>query len=54
MSSIDAAWLGMEDPTNLMIVTGVMTLEGKINLKRLRTTLDRRLGWKASHSSSNR
>jgi WS/DGAT/MGAT family acyltransferase len=43
MASIDAAWLGMEDPTNLMMVTGVMALDGKLALKRLRLTLDRRL-----------
>ena len=43
MSSVDAAWLGMEDPTNLMMVTGVMALEGTVDVKRLRTTLDRRL-----------
>jgi diacylglycerol O-acyltransferase / wax synthase len=43
MSSIDAAWLGMEDPTNLMMVTGVMALGGKVDVKRLRTILDRRL-----------
>lgn len=43
LSSVDAAWLGMEDPTNLMMVTGVMTLEGKVDPKRLRTILDRRL-----------
>lgn len=43
MSSIDAAWLGMEDPTNLMMVTGVLALEGKLDIKRLRTVLDRRL-----------
>lgn len=43
MSSIDAAWLGMEDPTNLMMVTGLMTLEGKVDVKRLRIILDRRL-----------
>lgn len=43
MASIDAAWLGMEDPTNLMMVTGVMVLDGKLELKRLRLTLDRRL-----------
>ena len=29
MSSVDAAWLGMEDPTNLMMVTGVLMLDGK-------------------------
>ena len=43
MSSIDAAWLGMEDPTNLMMVTGVMILDGKVDIKRLRVLLDRRL-----------
>jgi diacylglycerol O-acyltransferase / wax synthase len=43
MSSVDAAWLGMEDPTNLMMVTGVMALDGPVDPKRLRATLDRRL-----------
>ena len=43
MASVDAAWLGMEDPTNLMMVTGVMALNGKVDLKRLRLLLDRRL-----------
>ncbi len=43
MASIDAAWLGMEDPTNLMMVTGVMALDGAVELKRVRAMLDRRL-----------
>ena len=43
MSSVDAAWLGMEDPTNLMMVTGVLALDGRVDVKRLRTLLDRRL-----------
>ena len=43
VASIDAAWLGMEDPTNLMMVTGVMALDGPVDLKRLRLMLDRRL-----------
>ncbi len=43
MSSVDAAWLGMEDPTNLMMVTGVLMLEGKVDAGRLRTLLDKRL-----------
>ena len=43
MSSVDAAWLGMEDPTNLMMVTGVMALDGKADIKRLRGLLDKRL-----------
>jgi diacylglycerol O-acyltransferase / wax synthase len=43
MSSVDAAWLGMEDPTNLMMVTGVLMLDGKVDIKRLRVLLDKRL-----------
>ena len=43
MATIDAAWLGMEDPTNLMMVTGVMALDGPVAIKRLRQMLDRRL-----------
>jgi diacylglycerol O-acyltransferase / wax synthase len=43
MSSVDAAWLGMEDPTNLMMVTGVLMLDGRVDPKRLRLVLDRRL-----------
>src|SRR5437667_387271 len=43
MSSVDAAWLGMEDPTNLMMVTGVLALDGNVDLKRLRALLDKRL-----------
>lgn len=43
MSSVDAAWLGMEDPTNLMMVTGVMAMAGKVDVRRLRLLLDRRL-----------
>ena len=43
MSSVDAAWLGMEDPTNLMMVTGVLQLDGNVDVKRLRTLLDKRL-----------
>ncbi len=43
MSSVDAAWLGMEDPTNLMMVTGVMVLDGRLDMKRLHVVLERRL-----------
>ena len=27
LSSVDAAWLGMEDPTNLMMVSGILTFD---------------------------
>jgi diacylglycerol O-acyltransferase / wax synthase len=43
MASVDAAWLGMEDPTNLMMVTGVMVLDGPLDMKRMRLVLERRL-----------
>src|SRR5260370_35128437 len=43
MASIDAAWLGMEDPTNLMMVTGGLALAGPVDRTRLRLLLDRRL-----------
>ena len=43
MASVDAAWLGMEDPTNLMMVTGLLALDGKADPKRLHTLLDKRL-----------
>jgi WS/DGAT/MGAT family acyltransferase len=43
MSSVDAAWLGMEDSTNLMMVTGLMELDGRIEPKRLKALLDKRL-----------
>jgi len=43
MASVDAAWLGMEDPTNLMMVTGVMVLDGPLDIKRMRLVLERRL-----------
>ena len=43
MASIDAAWLAMEDPTNLMMVTGLLILDGPVDVKRMRRVLDRRL-----------
>jgi len=31
LSSVDAAWLGMEDPTNLMMVSGILTFDEVLN-----------------------
>jgi diacylglycerol O-acyltransferase / wax synthase len=31
LSNVDAAWLSMDDPTNLMMITGVMTFKKPIN-----------------------
>jgi WS/DGAT/MGAT family acyltransferase len=43
LSSVDAAWLRMEDPTNLMMVTGVLSFEDRLDPRRLRTVLEERL-----------
>jgi len=34
VSSIDAAWLRMEDPTNLMMVTGILLFDGHLEQDR--------------------
>ncbi len=42
LSGVDAAWLGMEDPTNLMMVTGIMTFAKPMDFDRLREVVERR------------
>jgi len=39
MSKVDTAWLRMEDPTNLMMITGVMGLDHDIDFQRLVDTI---------------
>src|SRR5437660_11401363 len=43
LTSVDAAWLRMEDPTNLMMVTGILLFEEPLDIGRLRSTLEHRL-----------
>ncbi|RME51067.1 MAG: wax ester/triacylglycerol synthase family O-acyltransferase [Caldilineae bacterium] len=43
LSNVDAAWLGMEDPTNLMMVTGVLVFDEPLDLERFRATIRYRL-----------
>jgi WS/DGAT/MGAT family acyltransferase len=43
MSFVDAAWLAMEDPRNLMMVTGVLILDGRPDPDRLRSMFEERL-----------
>ncbi len=43
LSNVDAAWLSMEDPTNLMMVTGVMMFDQPINFEQLKNTVSHRL-----------
>jgi WS/DGAT/MGAT family acyltransferase len=40
---VDAAWLKMEDPTNLMMVTGVVTFSRPLDMNRFRTVIEARL-----------
>ena len=42
LSNVDAAWLGMEDPTNLMMVTGILTFKEPLNLQEIQNVLDKR------------
>jgi WS/DGAT/MGAT family acyltransferase len=43
MSNVDAAWLHMEHPTNLMMVTSLMLFDEPIEFERLKATLEQRL-----------
>lgn len=43
LSAVDAAWLRMEDSTNLMMVTGILLFEGRVGLGQLRAVIEERL-----------
>ena len=43
LSNVDTAWLRMEDPTNLMMVTGVLVFGQQLDFRRLRATIEARL-----------
>jgi WS/DGAT/MGAT family acyltransferase len=43
LSNVDTAWLRMEDPTNLMMVTGLLVFDQPIDFARLRQTIEQRL-----------
>ena len=40
MSKVDTAWLRMERPTNLMMITGVIVLEHALDIEVLRRTVE--------------
>jgi WS/DGAT/MGAT family acyltransferase len=42
ISKVDTAWLRMEQPTNLMMINGVVMLKGELNYKRLIETIEQR------------
>jgi WS/DGAT/MGAT family acyltransferase len=43
LTSVDTAWLHMEDPTNLMMVTGLFVVDGPLDVDLLRATLHERM-----------
>ena len=43
MSPVDSAWLHMDEPTNLMMITGVSLLDKPLDFERFRKTLEVRL-----------
>src|SRR5579862_1727519 len=43
MSSVDTAWLRMDRPANLMMIVGVLIIDGAIDFARLKATIAVRL-----------
>jgi WS/DGAT/MGAT family acyltransferase len=43
MSNADAAWLHMDRPTNLMVVNGLMWLDGPLDVERMKAVVRERL-----------
>ncbi len=43
LSTVDAAWLRMEHPTNLMMVSGILTFDEPINIDHLKAVIEHRL-----------
>ena len=42
ISAVDTAWLRMDRPGNLMVICGVLLFDGRIDLDRLKATIDER------------
>ena len=43
MGAVDAIWLSMDSPDNLMVIDGIMSLDGPVDVERLKAVLQRRL-----------
>src|SRR3954452_8428091 len=43
LSAIDHAWLRMDEPSNLMIINGVLVMDQPVSFERLRALLQHRL-----------
>ncbi len=42
MSKVDTAWLRMEQPSNLMMITGIIELDSAVDYERLLDTIEKR------------
>jgi WS/DGAT/MGAT family acyltransferase len=42
ISGVDTAWLRMDLPTNLMVIVGVLMFEGRVEIAKVKRTLERR------------
>ena len=42
MSAVDAAWLRMDRPTNLMMIVGVIVFDERVDFRRFRRTIEER------------
>jgi diacylglycerol O-acyltransferase len=42
ISKVDTAWLRMEQPTNLMMITGIMLLDSPMDIERFKDTVEKR------------
>ena len=42
MSAVDAAWLRMDRPTNLMMIVGVIVFDSRVDFRRFRRTIGQR------------
>ena len=42
LSNVDTAWLNLDEPTNMMMITGVMTFRKPINLDHLQAVIEHR------------
>jgi hypothetical protein len=43
LANVDTAWLRMEDPTNLMMITGMMTFDTPIPYETYKKVIEQRL-----------
>lgn len=42
MAPVDVAWLGMDEPTNQMVVNAVITFDQLLDIERVRQVLEYR------------